>query len=110
MLFLNERGLTALNQGEFDAVSPDTGMLSKGGETPAAIYHWLVAATGRAAAGIAFVTSFLRHPQFGHVDYFTTAATPDGERFVKRLGFEIIDESRGLYRYRRLANRPQRFN
>ena len=107
LLFLNRSGADAALAGRLDGRDPNPEHLCAQNETPAAIYHWLVAAKGRAAAGIAHVTSFLCGPKFAEIDYLATAATPDGERFMRRVGFQPAGSGSGVFRYRRMANRQR---
>lgn len=97
----------ALRAGELDGVSPSPHHLARADERPSAIYHWLLVARGRAAAGVAMVTSFLNGPQFAEATYYGRAATDDGARFLRKLGFKLLAPKSQYFYYERLASRQR---
>jgi hypothetical protein len=105
-LFLNEDGLDRLLLDELDFSDPDPNVLTTLGDAPAALYVWALAARGRAAAGIANVSVYLRRNPFALADYYAQPSTAQGLRALQQLGFESTNSfQRSLWIYRRLRNR-----
>jgi hypothetical protein len=105
-LYLNEDGLDRLLLDELDFSDPDPDVLTPIGEAPAALYVWALAARGRAAAGIANVSAWLRRKPFASADYYAQPSTAHGLRILQQVGFEPTNSfQRSLWIYRRLRNR-----
>jgi hypothetical protein len=108
-LFLNEDGLDRLLLDELDFSNPDPKILAQFGEKPAALYIWALAARGRAAAGIANVSAWLRKEPFSSADYFAQPSTQHGARILVQVGFEPANSFQpNLWTYRRLRTRVAR--
>jgi hypothetical protein len=105
-LYLNEDGFDRLLLDELDFSDPDPAVLIGAGEAPAALYVWALAARGRAAAGIANVSTHLRQEPFAQADYYAQPSSVDGARLLAQLGFVRANSFQpSLWTYRRLCNR-----
>lgn len=106
MLFLNDRGFDALLGGKFEGAHPEFDHLAQADSKPAAIYSWLVACPGRAAAGIGNVSAMLQGKRFRDVDLYACPATHDGLRILRGTGHvPVTSDPRGLHCYVRIRNR-----
>ncbi len=110
MLFLNDRGLAALLDGRFEGTNPQFDHLAQADRKPAAIYSWLVACPGRAAAGIGNVSAMLQGERYYDVDLYASPATPEGLRILRGTGhLPVTSYPDGLHRYVRIVNRNSNF-
>lgn len=106
MLMLNNDGLSALLADRLDFAAPAAALLAPYGTRPAAIYVWAVLGASVAAEGIARVIARVQQYPYELADIFATAATDDGLRFMRGLGFRpVAGHPRALHRYVRLVNR-----
>lgn len=92
---LRAAGLRAIEEGTFDAIDPDWGMVAVAGEEPAATYGWGFAASTEAGGRAAVKASVALHRQLlWGVPTFTRTATPDGVRVILgSMGYRIYRES-----------------
>jgi hypothetical protein len=105
-LYLNEDGLDRLLLDELNFSDPDPKILARPGEAPTALYIWALAARGRAAAGMANVSVWLRQEPFSSADYYAQPSTQHGTRILLQVGFEPANSfQHDLWTYRRLCNR-----
>jgi hypothetical protein len=87
---LNGLGLYNLIYGKLDLQEPEIACIATGAERPAILYLWAMVAQGSGIAGIADVIDFLDTAAFRHVDIWTRALSPGGERLARKLGFEAF--------------------
>lgn len=107
MLMLSPVGLEDLFLGNLDTGSPNPRQLTSSTQAPAAIYVWAVVAPGLAAEGIRHVAKFLRQPLYAAANLYSRPNTELGIALNVSLGFRPVTAvGGGLYRYVRLANRP----
>lgn len=105
-LFLNDAGLDALILDEIDLKRPQSHLLAKTEEVPAAIYWWALAVKGRGVGGLGHIARLFASAQYRHADFYTQPSSRDGERMAIALGFERVPSwQRDLWTYRRAANR-----
>lgn len=81
-------GLEALQTGAFDPSDPDEAHLAADGTTCAGVYTGAYAgATHDARKAVMTATAIMRVQMFGQVPAFARAATEDGARSMRSLGF-----------------------
>lgn len=86
-LMLNAQGRERLAAGRFDAADPGLGCLAAQNQRPAAIYSWAMCAPKGLAASLALVMQKLSTPLYAQSDFYARAATREGARFMRALGF-----------------------
>ncbi len=101
---LNALGLYNLIYGKLDFRNPPLDSLAIAQERPSVIYIWALVAKGSGIAGLADVLHFLDTPRFRHVDIWTQAVTPAGERLATRLGLARFNHATApFFKYSRSA-------
>ncbi len=106
MLLLNQAGFGDLLAGRFDAAKPSLALLTRPGETAAAVYLWAIATPGFAVDAFRVVSRWLQAPPYAAADIYTRGSTAAGTRFANSIGFKPIPEL-GLCRFRRHRNRSE---
>jgi len=87
LLMLNRDGLRALARGDFNGADPDTALLARQHERPAAIYTWAIHAPGLLIGGVPLVFEKVSAPLYRHADHYARAATEGGMRILQALGY-----------------------
>jgi predicted GNAT family N-acyltransferase len=84
---LTPAGLDALIRGEFERRNPDTSLLTRADETPAALYIWCLYSPGNFIPAISAIAAHFEAIAPNGVPLFTSAATPAAARLFTSLGF-----------------------
>lgn len=87
LIFLNQPGLEALEQGRFDGIDPDMRMVVPSGTRPAAIYVWVVVVRRVSRMAIWLMANALGTETYGGIPIFATAGTKGGLNALKGRGF-----------------------
>jgi predicted GNAT family N-acyltransferase len=108
-LLLNERGRSALLDGELNLLDPQDEYLVSQHERPAAIYVWASFTPGVLAAGINRVMDRFDSPHYAGADVISTSFTIRGHRAMVRRGFEqgVWHEGRFLKDFYMIPRRPE---
>jgi predicted GNAT family N-acyltransferase len=108
-LLLNERGRSALFDGELNLLDPQDEYLVSQHERPAAIYVWASFTPGVLAAGINRVMDRFDSPHYAGADVISTSFTIRGHRAMVRRGFEqgVWHEGRFLKDFYMIPRRPE---
>ncbi|WP_157221122.1 GNAT family N-acetyltransferase [Flavisphingomonas formosensis] len=93
-LTLNAAGAAAMVDGQFNGLQPDMLWLSHPGETPEAIYLWLLLARGQKPAGVAMIAEAAKICCDRGIPLFSRAINDASRRMHDELGFI---SARGLY-------------
>jgi len=91
-LMLKAPALDLVLEGRFDALAPDTDLLTRDGERPAFAYNWGVAAENKTAA-VAVLTAVgeMTRRLYPHITAFTRAVTGAGRHIaLKRYGYRPL--------------------
>jgi predicted GNAT family N-acyltransferase len=86
-LMLSESGREALLAGELNVADPSPDHLVGQHKRPHAIYVWALHAKGTLTPALALVMDKLQSPNYRAVDFIARAATDEGDKFLKVLGF-----------------------
>jgi predicted GNAT family N-acyltransferase len=92
LLPLNARGAKAIVAGRFDGARPDPDLIAGLGETPHALYFWLVFAPGKLANMLAAIARVLREFAASGCAIFSRAADARSVRFHRTIGFHAARE------------------
>jgi predicted GNAT family N-acyltransferase len=92
LLPLNARGARAIVAGRFEGASPDPELIAGPGETPHALYFWLVFAPGKLAFMLAAIGKVLREFASSGCFIFSRAANARSVRFHDTIGFRVARE------------------
>jgi len=84
---LNEFGAGCITHGYFDGTRPDPAWITRPGETPVAIYHWLIYAPGKYLASLNAIGQLYRDLAPAGCPVFTRGATEQSDRMHRWLGF-----------------------
>lgn len=84
---LNSYGAAVIVQGAFDGANPDPAWICGPGQTPKAIYLWLVYAPGRCAAVLDPARRLIRRLGAETVPIYSRAVTDHSRRLQQRAGF-----------------------
>ena len=84
---LNELGAMAIVSGAFSGASPSPEHLSQAGETPVAIYIWLIYAPGQLVLSIGAIGELVAELAPRGCPFFSRAVTSHAERLNRTLGF-----------------------
>lgn len=108
-LLLNERGRTALFDGDLNLLDPQDEYLVSQHERPAAIYVWASFTPGVLAAGINRVMDRFDSPHYASADVISTSFTIRGHRAMVRRGFEqgVWHDGRFLDDFYMIPRRPK---
>ena len=101
---LTAQGFEVFQSGQFSIESPDTSLLTRPGERASAIYSWALCVPGSAVASMGQVMDWMRRPSYAGCDIYACPGTPAGERFMKKIGFEMLTQELNntpLWIYRR---------
>ena len=92
MLYVRMSAVNQILRGRFNAVAPNTDLLTPEGESPAALYTWGVAASTKPAGTAILVGgSAVRQTLFPTISSFTKAVTGAGRHVaVDRYGFRPL--------------------
>lgn len=95
LFLLRPAGLRSIENGVFDAASPDMDLVARPGERPAACYGWgFAASTERGGSAAVRTAVALRERLFWAIPTFTRTATPDGVRVVLgSMGYRPYNQS-----------------
>jgi hypothetical protein len=99
-LLLSESGADSLLGGSLDTLQPAADDVVTGGEEPAAVYSWAIAAADHnTAKSLVGGHERVRHVAVPHLPFYLRPVTPKGRRLaVLRLGFKPLPGSRsGLF-------------
>lgn len=89
-LTLNETGVSDLKNNLLNTGDPPLSRLSPPNVSPAAIYIWAIVGRGLASEMMCHLSLRLRAPHLRTSDIYAVPTTPEGERFILRLGFEWV--------------------
>ncbi|WP_394689894.1 GNAT family N-acetyltransferase [Hoeflea sp.] len=108
-LLLNEKGRSALFDGDLDLLDPQDQYLVSQHERPAAIYVWASFTPGVLAAGINRVMDRFDSPHYANADVISTSFTIRGHRAMVRRGFEqgVWHDGRLLEDFYMIPRRPK---
>jgi predicted GNAT family N-acyltransferase len=84
---LNEFGAGCITRGYFDGAQPDPAWITRPGEVPAAIYHWLIYAPGKYLASLDAIGGVYRALAPDGCPLFTRGATAQSDAMHRWLGF-----------------------
>lgn len=84
---LNDEGLVALQQGQFNRLNPDTRHLTRADEQAVALYVWCVYSPGNFVPAIAAIAAHFETIAPDGVPLFASAATAASARLFTSLGF-----------------------
>ena len=93
LLSLNERGLEQLLGDQLSTTTPDLSGLTRPGERASAIYAWALCLPGPVAGAVGNLMSWLRQPPYIGCDIYACAGSPDGDRFIRKTGFQQLDQT-----------------
>ncbi|HVQ08598.1 MAG TPA: GNAT family N-acetyltransferase [Allosphingosinicella sp.] len=92
LLPLNARGAEAIATGRFDGSRPDPELIAGLGETPHALYFWLVFAPGKLANMLAAIAEVLRDFAASGCAIFSRAVDARSVRLHDTIGFRVARE------------------
>jgi len=92
LLPLNAVGAEAIATGLFEGARPDPELISPLGETPQALYFWLVFAPGKLANMLAAIAQALRDFSVSGCPIFSRAVDAHSIRLHRTIGFRIARE------------------
>jgi predicted GNAT family N-acyltransferase len=92
LLPLNARGAEAIATGRFEGARPDPELIAGPGETPHALYFWLVFVPGKLANVLAAIGQVLREFASSGCAIFSRAADARSVRFHNTIGFRVARE------------------
>ncbi len=104
LLSLNERGLEQLLGDQLSVSDPDLSCLTRPDERASAIYAWALCLPGPVVGAVGNLMNWLRQPSYIHADIYACAGSTDGDRFIRKTGFEQLAQSlndRPIWVYRR---------
>ncbi len=111
---LNAAGLDALTEGRLNRRDPDTALLCRANELPAALYIWCLYSPGSFIPAISAIAAHFQKIAPEGVPLFTSAANSPAARLFASLGFEsaqdhyprAAEDVLVVFRARRTAKRP----
>jgi predicted GNAT family N-acyltransferase len=92
LLPLNARGAEAIVTGRFEGARPDPALIAGLGETPHALYFWLVFAPGKLANMLAAIGRTLRDFSASGCAIFSRAVDARSVRLHRTIGFRVARE------------------
>lgn len=92
LLPLNARGAQAIATGHFEGARPDPELIAGLGETPHALYFWLVFAPGKLANMLAAIAQALRDFATSGCAIFSRAVDARSVRLHNTIGFRVARE------------------
>lgn len=92
LLPLNALGAEAIATGRFEGVRPDPELIAGLGETPHALYFWLIFAPGKLANMVAAITQFLGEFATAGCAVFSRAVDARSVRLHRTAGFRTARE------------------
>jgi hypothetical protein len=93
VLYLSHSGEVAVLRGEFTPNSIRPEWLVGTCEPPHAIYAWAIAARGPISRRkMVLLAKRLSHVALGHLEQYSHAVTPAGERMLRMLGFSELQQ------------------
>jgi predicted GNAT family N-acyltransferase len=92
LLPLNALGAEAIATGRFEGVRPDPELIAGLGETPHALYFWLIFAPGKLANMVAAITQFLGEFAAAGCAIFSRAVDARSVRLHRTAGFRTARE------------------
>jgi predicted GNAT family N-acyltransferase len=92
LLPLNARGAEAIVTGQFEGARPDPELIARLGETPHALYFWLVFAPGKLANMLAAIAQALRDFASSGCAIFSRAVDARSVRLHSTIGFRTARE------------------
>jgi hypothetical protein len=104
LLSLNERGLEQLLGDRLSMADPDLSCITRPDERASAIYAWALCLPSSAAGAVGNLMAWLRQPSYIGCDIYACAGSTDGDRFIRKTGFQQLALSlngRPIWVYRR---------
>lgn len=97
ILYLNEKGLIAVENQTFDASDPQLDCLARTPEEVKAIFAWCVVLRGKAKAAILKAATWIDLCGWNDHPIFTNPITPHGERLARAMGFTPLAPNTPLH-------------
>jgi hypothetical protein len=104
LMSLNDRGLELLLGGRLSIADPDLSCLTRPDERASAIYAWALCLPGAGVGAVGNLMTWLRQPSYIGCDIYACAGSTDGDRFIRKTGFQQLPQSlngRPIWVYRR---------
>jgi hypothetical protein len=96
LIYLNQPGLEALEQGRFDGIDPDMRLVVPSDTRPAAIYLWVVVVRRMSRIAGWLLANALGAERYGGIPIFATAGTAGGLNALKGRGFTPHNAAAGI--------------
>ena len=92
LLYLNERGVTALTRGEFDSLHPNPDHLAASAKDAAAIFAWCLVLRGKTKTAVIKLAAWLARSGLDQLPIFANPVTPAGARLAASLGMRPLHD------------------